>query len=304
MVYEWGTVMTAFDIRHVLDIKAGLGEAPLWSQEQEALYWLDQRGKTLNRFDPVSGKNIAWPVEGRPGSFTFCPGGVLIAANLGFFRFDFANETLDLVCDPPFDPNHFRFNDGKADRQGRFWVGSMLAEFKHDDEGEGQGIYYRYDAGKLIPGITGIHVPNGTAFSPDGTIMYRAESMQRIVFAHDYDPLTGTPSNERIIAEMPDGFGIPDGGTVDSEGGLWLAVPFGETGKVARFTPDGQLDLHFDVPVLAPSMVAFGGADMATLFITTGRIEALMDRPLSPLGGDLFAVETGFRGIPEAITQL
>jgi len=294
--------MAKFDVRHVLDIKAGLGEAPLWSEEQNALFWLDQRGQTLNRFDPATETNRAWHLDARPGSFTLCEGGLLIAANLGFFRFDFVKESFEFVCQPPFDPAVFRFNDGKADRQGRFWVGSILVEFQH--HGAARGTYYRYDSGRLVPGITSVEVPNGTGFSPDGKTMYRAESMKRTVLAYDYDPETATPSNERVLAEMPEGFGIPDGGTVDSEGGLWFAVPFGETGKIARFTPDGQLDLHFDMPVLAPTMVAFGGPDMATLFVTTGRIEELMDRPHSPLGGDLFAVETGFKGLPEAITQV
>lgn len=294
--------MAEFQVRHVLDIKAALGEGPLWSQERDALYWLDQRRQTLNRFDPISGANRAWHLDARPGSFTLCEGGLLIAANLGFYRFDFAKEVFEFICDAPFDPAIFRFNDGKADRQGRFWVGSILVKFEH--HGVPRASYYCYDAGKITAGITGVQTPNGTGFSPDGTIMYRAESMRRAILAHDYAPLTATPSNERVIAEMPEGFGIPDGGTVDEEGGLWFAVPFGETGKIARFTPDGRLDLHFDVPVLAPTMVAFGGPDMATLFITSGRIEDLMDRPHSPLGGDIFAVETGFRGIAEAITKV
>jgi sugar lactone lactonase YvrE len=107
---------------------------------------------------------------------------------------------------------------------------------------------------------------------------------------------------ERLFAKIPDEFGIPDGATVDSEGGYWVALPFGETGKIARFAPDGRLDIHIDLPVLAPTMVAFGGLNMATLFITSGRIEKFLNRPSSPLGGDIFAIETGFRGIPEALT--
>jgi sugar lactone lactonase YvrE len=286
-----------------LDIKAELGEAPLWSPEQQALIWLDIRKDTLNRFDPVSGANCVWPLPvTHPGAFTLCVGGVAIATNRGFFRFDFASEKFDLVCDVPLDPEIFHFNDGKADRQGRFWIGSMLIAFKY--EGVGEGTYYRYDAGKWTPGIAAIKVPNGTAFNPDGTIMYRAESMGRTILAYDYDPATGTPSNERVFATMPDGFGIPDGATVDSEGGLWSAIPFGETGKIARFTPDGQMDIHFDVPILVPTMVAFGGADMATLYITSGRIEASLDRPVSALGGDIFAVNTGFKGIAETPTQI
>jgi len=295
--------MASFDVRHVLDAKAGLGEAPLWSLDQDALFWLDLHGSTLNRFDPVAGLNRAWTLPvAHPGAFTFCAGGLAVATNAGLFRFDFASETFDRVAEVPLDPAVFRFNDGKADRQGRFWIGSLLIAFQM--EGDGEGTYYRYDAGQWLPGIPKIKVPNGTAFSPDGARMYRAESMSRQILAYDYDPQTAIPSNRRVFAEMPEGFGIPDGATVDSEGGYWSAVPFGETGKIARFTPDGKLDLHFDLPVLVPTMVAFGGKDLSTLYVTSGRIEASLGRPSSELGGDVFAIDTGFRGIPEALTVL
>jgi sugar lactone lactonase YvrE len=292
-----------FDVRQVLDIKASLGEAPLWSEDEQALIWLDMRGATLNSFDPISGRNRVWQLPAaHPGSFTFCAGGIALATNTGMFRFGFSSEKFERIGDVPLDPAVFRFNDGKADRQGRFWIGSMLLDFKH--EGPGQGTYYRFEAGQWTPFIEGIRVPNGTAFSPDGTIMYRAETMARVIIAYAYDPATGTPSKPRTFASFPDGFGIPDGATVDSEGGYWVAVPFGDSGRIARFTPDGRLDLHIELPVLAGTMVAFGGKDMSTLFITTGSIEAVMNREPSPLGGDLFAVETGFRGIAEAVTAI
>jgi len=295
--------MISFDVRHVLDVKAHLGEAPLWSQEQDALIWLDIRDDRLNRFDPASGVNRSWPLPAsHPGAFTLCPGGVAIATGDGFFRFDFAAERFERLGNVPLDTRTLHFNDGKADRQGRFWIGTLLKAFKM--EGPGEGTYYCYEAGQWRAGIEGIKVPNGTCFSPDGRRMYRAESMHRKILQYDYDPVTGRPSNERIFAEMPEGFGIPDGATVDSEGGMWSAIPFGETGRVARFTPDGRMDLHFDVPVLVPTMVAFGGKDLSTLFITSGRIEASLGRPASELGGDIFAVDTGFNGIPEAVTAV
>jgi sugar lactone lactonase YvrE len=295
--------MAGFEVRHVLDVKALLGEAPIWSAEQDALIWLDIRRDTLNRFDPTTGANKSWALPVRhPGAFTLCTGGVAIATSQGFFRFDFASETFDRLGDVPIDPEIYRFNDGKADRQGRFWIGSMLIAFTY--EGPGEGTYFRYEDGKWEAGIQSIKVPNGTAFSPDGTVMYRSESMSRQMFAYDYDPATGTASNERIFAEMPDGFGIPDGGTVDSEGCVWSAIPFGDGGRVARFKPDGKLDLCIEVPVTVPTMVAFGGKDLSTLYVTSGRIEDSLGLPFSTLGGDIFAIDTPFRGIPEALTRV
>lgn len=295
--------MSRFEVRHVLDVKAMLGECPVWSLEQQALIWLNAREGVFNRFDPVSGRNDAWRLpDGHAGAFTLCAGGAGIATSTGFIRFDFARETFERIGDVPLDPAVLRFNDGKADRQGRFWIGTMAPGFAPDQPGV--GTYFRYEARVWTPMIEGIKIPNGTAFSPDGTVMYRAETLDRTVFAYDLDTASGTVSNERVFARLPDTFGMPDGATVDSEGGYWLAVPFGEKGQIIRFTPEGAMDIVIDLPVLAPTMVAFGGKDMATLFITTGRLEDLMGREPSPLGGDLFSVDTGYRGIAETLTTL
>jgi sugar lactone lactonase YvrE len=295
--------MNQFEVRHVLDIKAQLGEAPLWSVDQQALYWVDIEHKTLNRFDPATGRNESWPVPATPGCFNFREGGGLVlATNQGFFDFDFATTRFEKICDAPFDPAGWRFNDGKADRQGRLWAGSMKLAFKID--GPPEGTFYRYEAGKVVAGIPGVMVPNGTAFSPDGTTMYRSDWRPegKVVLQYDYDIATGTPSNERLFTSMPAGFGIPDGASVDSEGFYWNAVPYGDKGRVARFAPDGSLDLHFDMPVLGPTMVAFGGKDMSTLFITSCRLETNMGLPMSSLGGDIFAVETQMRGLAETLS--
>jgi sugar lactone lactonase YvrE len=293
--------MATFEVRHVLDIKAELGEGPLWSVEEQALFWVDIHKQTFNRFDPAAGTNRAWPLPAHPGCFTFREGGgAIVATERGYYDLDFATGTTRLLLDAPFDKAKFRFNDGKADRQGRFWVGTVFKnEMLH-----GEGHYYRYVDGVATAGFPGVTVANGTAFSPDGRTLYHSESLSRVIYALDYDPDTGIASNERVFATMPDGFGIPDGATVDSEGGYWAAAPFGpKTGAVVRFTPDGKLDLHFDVPVLVPTMVAFGGPDLSTLYITSGRIEHLLQREASDLGGDIFAVETSYRGIAEVAAK-
>ena len=292
-----------FEIRHVLDIKAELGEAPCWSVEQQALYWVDIENKTLNRFDPATGRNDHWPVPATPGGFNFREdGGLVLAANTGFFDFDFATCRFEKICDAPFDPAAFRFNDGKADRQGRLWAGSIKLAFQM--EAAGEGTFYRYEAGKVVAGIPGVKVPNGVAFSPDGTIMYRSDWRPegKIVLQYDYDIATGTPTNERLFTAMPEGFGIPDGAAVDSEGYYWNAVPYADKGRIARFAPDGSLDLAVEMPVLGPTMVAFGGKDMSTLFITSGRLESHMGLPMSALAGDLFAIDTPFTGLAETLS--
>jgi len=295
--------MVQFEIDHVLDIKAELAEAPSWSVEQQALYWVDIENRSFNRFDPGTGRNDSWPIPATPGCFNFREGGgAVLATNKGFFDFDFATSRFEKICDAPFDPAQFRFNDGKADRQGRLWAGSMRLAFKID--GPPEGTFYRYEAGKVTPVIADVMVPNGTAFSPDGKTMYRSDWRPegRIVLQYDYDVATGMPSNERLFTAMPVGFGIPDGAAVDTDGFYWAAIPYGDKGRVARFAPDGRLDLHFEMPVLGPTMVAFGGRDMSTLFITSCRLEANMGLPMSPLGGDIFAVRTHVRGTAETLS--
>lgn len=295
--------MVQFEVDHVLDIKAELAEAPSWSVEQQALYWVDIENRSFNRFDPGTGRNDSWSIPATPGCFNFREGGgAVLATNMGFFDFDFATSRFEKICDAPFDPAEFRFNDGKADRQGRLWAGSMRLAFKID--GPPEGTFYRYEAGKVTPVIADVMVPNGTAFSPDGKTMYRSDWRPdgRIVLQYDYDVATGTPSNERLFTAMPLGFGIPDGAAVDTDGFYWAAIPFGDKGRVARFAPDGRLDLHFEMPVLGPTMVAFGGRNMSTLFITSCRLEANMGLPMSPLGGDIFAVRTHVRGMAETLS--
>jgi sugar lactone lactonase YvrE len=291
--------MADFEVKRVLDIKAGLGEGVLWSVEEQALFWVDLHKKTMNRFDPADGSNQVWALPAMPGCFAFREGrGAVIATSRGYYDLDFATGAIEFLLAPPFDRKVFRFNDGKTDRQGRFWVGTVfVANF---EEGRGQGHYFRYENGVAVDGLAGITVANGTAFSPDGRTMYHAESMSRTIFALDYDPDTGIASNERVFATLPEAFGIPDGATVDAEGYYWSATPFGEkTGSVVRFAPNGVLDLHIEAPVLVPTMVAFGGPDLSTLYIVSGRIEAALNRQPSEWGGDIFAVETRFRGLPE-----
>jgi sugar lactone lactonase YvrE len=284
----------------VLDARAELGECPIWSVEEQRLWWIDIDGKALHRFDPASGKGDRWPLPEMPGSFVLREGGGLtLAMRDGIHDFDAATGKLARRLDPPFDPALFRFNDGRTDRQGRFWVGSMFAELGHPEPLTGET--YCYDGTSLISRIAPIDHANGNAFSPDGRTMYRSETSHRTIHAYDLDPERGTVSNERLFARVPDELGLPDGATIDSEGGYWSALPAGPNGgSVARFTPDGKLDMIVDVPVLVPTMPAFGGADMATLYITTGRLEDFVGTEnVQPTSGGLYAVETGFRGIPE-----
>ena len=186
-----------------------------------------------------------------------------------------------------------RCNDGKCDRQGRFWVGTM-----GDMRRTPRGHLYRLDpqAGlrRVLDGLT---IPNGLCWSPDGRTMYFTDSPTRLIWAFPYDPATGTPGERRVFAQV-DGSGVADGATVDAEGCLWSARHGG--GRVTRYTPDGRIDREIALPVSQPSCCAFGGPDLGTLFVTTARNGlSADDLAKQPLAGAVLALEPGVRGLAE-----
>jgi sugar lactone lactonase YvrE len=292
--------MERYDVKRVLDVKAELGECPLWCVEDQCLYWIDIENSTINRFDPQTGKNDAWKVPATPGCFALRDGnGAVIAARDGFYDIDFAIGSVKRVMSAVHDAKQLRFNDGRTDRQGRFVAGTVDGDL-FNPTSTAEKAYYRFDGRSIEKIIAPIHVANGTAFSLDVKTIYRAESMDRRIFAYDYDPATGTASRERVFAIVPDTLGVPDGATVDSEDAYWVALPAGPKGAgVARYTPDGRLDHYFEVPVLISTMIAFGGPNMSTLYITSGRLEEYLKYKALESAGGLFAVETEFRGVPE-----
>jgi len=289
--------MKKYQPRCVLEITAELGESPVWSAEDRALFWLDLHKQTVNCYRPEKGANQEWSLPAVPGCIALGQGAsLIIAMRDGIYDFDHRDGALKRLADPPFDVALYRFNDGRCDRQGRFWVGAYLTTGE-----KGKAFFYRYDGNTVVPGVPSITIPNGTAFSPDGRTMYHAESDSRQIFALDYDPLTGEASNSRLFAEVPAVFGLPDGAAIDSEGGYWVALPLGpDKGGVARFTSEGRLDHYIAMPTSQPTMVAFGGDDMSTLFITSASHSILPMHTVSGAqAGAIFAMETDFTGIPE-----
>jgi sugar lactone lactonase YvrE len=296
--------MGQYHATQVLDIKAELGESPLWCVEDQCLYWLDIVASTINRFDPRLGTNAVWSLPSVPGCFAFREnGGAVVAAQDGIYDLDFATGAIKRVCAAAHDPATLRFNDGKTDRQGRLWAGTVGADMGADNAGS---AYYRFDGRSIDKVLAPVGMANGTAFSPDGKTMYRVQTTDSQIFAHDYDPVTGTPSRQRVFAVVEHDLGMPDGATVDTEGGYWVALtarPEGGKAGIARFTPDGRLHTYFEAPVPLPTMVAFGGPDLSTLFITTGRLQAWMQYKVPEIAGSIFAVQTPFQGVPETKFQ-
>ena len=279
----------------VLDIKASLGECPLWSADDQVLYWVDINAPSLNRFDPATGLNTAWPMPESIGCVALRAGGGFVAAlRGGFWLVDREGRLEREVADAPYDPAHHRFNDGRADARGRFWAGSM-----NEKRDAGTAKLYRLDPDlKLTAMIDDVTVSNGLAFSPDGHVLYHANTPTQTVNAYDFDSSTGTIANRRVLKRFTGEGEFPDGAAVDRDGCYWSALYRGA--KVVRISPQGALLAEYAVPAQCPTMCAFGGPDLKTLYVTSARQrrdpEELARLPQS---GGIFAMRVDTPGLPE-----
>lgn len=277
----------------VADVHAVLGEGPVWVARENALYWLDIKGLKIFRLDD-HGEVTGWPTPFRIGSIVPTKrGGFIGGTEGGIAEVDPGTKLFKILIDPEADQPDNRFNDGKLDRQGRFWAGTM-----DDNERRDSGTLYRVDADRSITAVDGQYrVTNGPAFSPDGTIMYHNDSARQVTFAYDIDP-TGSASNRRNFLQFGKGDGFPDGMTVDSEGCLWIA--FWDGWCIRRYSPVGEWIETLKLPVQRPTSCAFGGRDLDRLYITSASI-GLDDKALAmqPNAGGLFMVKPGVLGLAD-----
>lgn len=279
----------------VLDIRASLGECPVWSTAEQTLYWVDINAPSLNRFDPATGSNRAMPMPSSIGSFALRKqGGFIVALRDGLWLADAAGVPLRKVATAPYDPAHHRFNDGRCDPQGRFFAGTMNE--KRDGP---SAALYRIDADfQLTEVLANLTISNGLAWSPDGRTMYLADTPTLTIRAFAYDAATGTPSNGRVFARFDAPTDRPDGAAVDAEGCYWIA--FYRGGRIARLSPAGELIAAYSVPAMCPTMCAFGGADLRTLYVTSARQQRDAEELARlPQSGGIFALRVDVPGIAE-----
>ena len=279
----------------VLDARANLGESPFWSTRERVLYWVDITGPSLNRFDPASGRNTSIPMPESIGCIAPRELRGFIVALRGGIWLAHPDGTLDRkVLDAPYDPAHHRFNDGRCDRRGRFFAGTM-----NERRDAPSAALMRVDLdGTMSQALGGLTVSNGLAWSPDGRTMYHADTPMLTVRAYDYDPATGVPSNPRVFAQWIDENDRPDGGAVDSAGNYWIALYRG--GRIVQLSPSGEALAEYDVPAMCPTMCAFGGPDLKTLYVTTARQMRDADELARlPHSGGIFAMRVDVPGLPE-----
>ena len=287
--------MTASLFRCVLDLKASLGECPMWSIAEQALYFVDINAPSLNRYDPEAGTHRAIPMPSSIGSFGLrAGGGFVVALRDGVWLADMHGHLERKVVDAPYDPAHHRFNDGRVDRQGRFWVGTM-----NENRDANTAALYRLERdGTLARVLDDIMISNGLAWSPDGRTMYHADTPTLTLRAFAFDPATGTPALPRVFARWSGATDRPDGGAVDSRGHYWTA--FYRGGKVVELDPTGRIVRELAIPAMCPTMCAFGGRDLRTLYVTTARQQRPDDELARfPQSGGVFAMSVDAPGLPE-----
>jgi sugar lactone lactonase YvrE len=285
--------MSAFTC--VLDVKASLGECPVWSTREQVLYWVDINAPSLNRFDPATGANVAMPMPEAIGCFALRkPAGFVVALRSGIYLAGPDGKVGRKIVDAPYDPAHHRFNDGRCDPRGRFFAGSM-----HEPRTANSAELLRVDADGTTTRVLGdMMISNGLAWSPDGRTMYHADTPTHTIRAYDYDPATGTPSRPRVFAQWTGETDRPDGAAVDSAGNSWTA--FYRGGKVLQISPQGRTLAEYPVPAMCPTMCAFGGEDLSTLYVTSARQRRDADElALLPFSGGVFAMRVATPGLPE-----
>ena len=283
--------------KQIVSAQNRLGETPIWSPEENALYWVDWGGLPTCRFEPDSGKFTTFPIDPPVTALARrASGGWIAIAQNGIFGWDPKTNTYDLIHGPAQpDKPEIIFNDAAVDRQGRMLVGTV----NMNDPFLPEGSLYRLDAdGSLHQLDTGYATTNGIGFSLDGRTVYVADQRKWEIIALDYEPAEGTTNNRRIFARIPKEEGMPDGLIVDAEGFIWNGHWDGW--KLTRYSPDGKIERQIRFPVQHVISFAFGGKDLDVLYVTTASWDFTeADRQQQPWAGDLFSIHTGVKGLVE-----
>ena len=271
-----------------------LGESPLWCARRQRLFWVDIRAPALLSCDADGRNTNVTTMPEAIGSFAFRHDDTMIVASKsGLYDYDPAtNRHLPIATPDATLPDH-RFNEGKCDPRGRFWAGTM-----NDVVREPTGSLFRLDRDRHCERVlTGIAVPNSLAWSPDGTVMYFADTETRTIRAYDFDAEAGVPRRPRLFADLRGGDGRPDGSTVDADGCLWNAEVV--SGRIVRYAPDGRTLGAWKLPVTRTTSLTFGGSDLRTVYVTTSTYKLTTEqRAQQPLAGALFAMRAPVQGLP------
>lgn len=274
-----------------------LGEGIVWNTLDGCAWWTDIQRRRIHRWQPDHAMIDNFAMPERVGCFAFVEGNddLIVAFESGIALYDLGRATARWLTRPHSDQGGWRFNDGRCDRHGRFWAGTMVED---DRAPAASAALYCVDSqGTVHRRIDGLQISNGLCFSPDSRYCYVADSARHVIFRYEVDPESGQLHEQRVFAETPE-HSFPDGAAVDSEGCVWSAQ-WG-AGQVIRYTPAGRIDKVLAVPTIQPSCVAFGGSDLDLLLVTSAR-EGLDAATLAeqPMAGHVFIFRPGSTGLPE-----
>jgi sugar lactone lactonase YvrE len=274
-----------------------VGEGILWDARRQTLWWTDIQGRCLHRYDWARGTTDVIGTPDRVGSFGLIAAHeeLIVAFANGIAFYNPFTKSTESLPDQAALESGVRFNDGRVDRQGRFWAGTMV----EGPQAEAHGRLYSVDATcRVRCEASGIRIANGLCFSPDGTRMYFADSPTRTIHVYEVTDLGGSLGPPRLFAHTPHG-AYPDGAAVDADGCVWSSL-WG-AGCVVRYTPHGIVDRILPIPTRQPSCVCFAGPDLDVLCVTSAR-EGLDEATLGeePHAGDVFLYRLGVQGLPES----
>ncbi|NGZ84307.1 SMP-30/gluconolactonase/LRE family protein [Duganella aceris] len=290
--------MTTPTIEIAYDAVMQTGECPLWHPEEQALYWVDIPAYTVHRLDPASGAHRSWKLSSEPATLAISDqGGLIVAMRGGFAHLDTGSDEVRLteIAAAPYDTAVARFNDGHVDPAGRFWVGTIYEP--RDKPAAEMFVLERGEIRKAWSG--GMTNSNGLGFSPDGKTMYHADTAAHRVTRADFDAATGAVSDQRLLHQFSTDKannygGRPDGAAIDSEGNYWVAMF--EGARLVKLSPTGELIGEIALPVRCPTMMAFGGADLRTLYVTSAGARPAPELEQYPLSGKLLGIRMDVAG--------
>ena len=277
-----------------------VGESPVWSVAEQALYWVDIEGGQIRRLDWAHRTQLSWRLPERVGCIALsAQGGVVAAMETGVFAVQLMAEgavRLSCLATVQHPLVNMRFNDGRCDAMGRFWVSTMCMDMSL--AAPVGALYCLDESGLGQPRVDGLITPNGIAFSADGATAYLSDSHPSVqkIWAFDFAAPAGELTNRRLFADMTNLPGRPDGAAVDVHGCYWICG--NDASVVHCFSPQGELLRSLAVPVPKPSMCAFGGPQLDQLLVTS--ILPASESSAQPgLNGAVFALDAGVTGLAE-----
>ncbi|WP_405562285.1 SMP-30/gluconolactonase/LRE family protein [Polaribacter sp. Asnod6-C07] len=274
--------------------KAVLGEGAIWNYKTQELYWVDIEGKQLNVFNPKSKENKVLKTKSRIGTVVpFTKEEALIALEDGVHKMNLNSGESTLFTDMKNELSGSRLNDGKCDPAGRFWVGSM-----HFNQLKNKANLYTITSENiLIKKVDSVTISNGIVWTSDKKTMYYIDTPTSSIKAFDYDNKTGEITNGKVVVQIPESLGFPDGMTIDEENMLWVGMWNGNA--VIRFNPiNGKVISKIEVPAHNITSCAFGGENLDILYITSASVDMTAEEVKKyPLAGSVFKIKPGVKGV-------